>query len=1110
MSEATPAKLTPVKASERVLFVDVLRGFALFGVLAANMAGYAGLNSQLGAWPDPLDRLVQILIRFFVEAKFYSLLSLLLGWGVAVQMLRAEERGGRFVPFFLRRMAILFVMGIADAILIWQGDVLALYAALGILLLLFRRWSPKALLATAAALLLFALVVPLPVGPLEALRSAWEGATGFLRAGIRPESLFATGSFGDISRLRLEQYAAGLTNLLYYFGSVFSMFLLGLYVGKRRLFHEIDRHLPLVHRVMWAGLVIGVLFNGAFVYLLLKPSAVPVAYSWTFTRGSRTIGAPALMLFYVSAIILLWRKKSWRERLAPLGALGRATLSNYLLQSIVATTIFYGYGLGLYGQIDPLLGLLITLAIYVGQIRLSAWWFQSFRFGPAEWLWRSLGYGKRQRMRLGEVTGERVPGPAAGRARRIVEQLSSPKVLLTAWVFLIMWAAALGIWHFSLERPGDEAIAEGPGSSAAPAATPARAQPGSASEAESHVVATPAVDPVPFNPGPAAADGDLQALAAAFDASAALAQIEALTGPPFYGRQTGSPEAWAAADYISEQFEQFGLQPAGDDGTFFQSFPVYFTALAEVPRLVVTGPDGVIHDDYQLNQDYSTILRWYSGAGSASGTVVWADDCSPDDLAGVEVTDRVLLCHADANPLMDTERYALEHGAVGLLLLTDPLVRPADFGNTHRETWVPEPIPTFRVYPSVVEDLLQGSGRSLADLSITYTPLVLETRIDLSVATIGAESCPQESCRGRNVLGVLPGRDPAYADQVLVVGAHFDHLGQTPDGTVWGGANDNASGVAVMLEIARTWHEQGYVPRHTVLFAAWDAEEVGLNGSTYYVQHPSYPLDRTLANINLDMVGAGGDTLYIDGQGRLTEQVRQIAIAMGVEAQVAAIGRSDHAPFLAAGIPAAMLIWYGVDDPVPDYHRPGDTVQVIQLDKLERTGQIAALALLGITEGEPAIDELLAERAAAVTEGDLGAFLATSLPTHEAAERSWFADVQAWGKNLLELQATDVRVLGRRAVATVQMSFSSPAGDEVLSSTIAVVDVESGAHAERLALGRRPPGTPGKREPGRIPLCRGLSPGARGRPGRVGRSGGRDRPASLGATWFARHSGRGH
>ncbi len=1031
-----PSRAAPVRGKERIEFVDILRGFALLGVLLMNMYGFSG---QTAVYRNPqaasgIDRAVVVLVRFLVEAKFYSMFSFLFGWGMAMQMTRAEAKGARFRPVFLRRLFILLIFGVLHATLIWDGDILTAYALFGFLLLLFRKHSGKVLLVVAVLVLLLSIVLTVPGETMDAFRDWYYNLTDFLRSDADPESLYATGAYKEITRFRIQEFMAGHSRFIYHFGNIFGMFLLGLYVGKRRIFQEIRQHLPTLRKVVWVCLGIGLIFNAIFVSVILWPTRVPAEYHRLVRVGGRTIGAPALMLFYVAGIILLIQREDWYRRLSPLANLGRSALSNYLLQSVVCTLIFYNYGLGLYGEIGPTFGLILTLAIYWTQVRLSGWWFERFQFGPMEWVWRTLTYGRRQPLRREATHDDRV-SVLWRKVRRIAARVDPKIALAGAWVVLLLWAGTLAAWYVRLEETSNTQspisnIPKTPPSVAQATATPILAHEDDQPEGQPHVVATPVVQPVAYNPASIAASGDLLALASTFSAESALAQIEILTGPPHLGRYTGSPEGWAAGDYIAEQFASYGLQPAGDNGTFFQPFPVFYTALAEMPSLVVEAPDGTVYDHYTLNEDFIAFVRWYSGPGTANGEVVWANDCTHGDLNPVEVVDKIVLCRSDSVPLMDAQRNALEHGAAGLMLLiTNPEGRSPDFGVTHREIWVPEPIPVFRVYPSVADELLLGSGKSVEDLSTSFVPFPLSTRARMEVTTTGPEACPSQGCQGRNVLGVIPGRDPKYADQVIIIGGHYDHLGQTPNGTVWPGANDDASGVAVLLEIARSWHEQGYVPRHTVLFAAWDAEEVGLVGSTYYVEHPRYPLENTVAKIQLDMVGAGGDTLEINGGGALGEKLRSVTEALGIETESSDGGGSDHVPFQRAGVPASLLIWND-GDAEPQWHRPGDVPETIELDKLDAVGRIVGITTLGFTEADPAINELLARRAAAVERGDVEGFLATSLPDQEAGDRYWFNDAQTFSARRFEMQATDVRLLGRTATATVRMTLEYPVAGE--------------------------------------------------------------------------------
>ncbi len=541
----------------------------------------------------------------------------------------------------------------------------------------------------------------------------------------------------------------------------------------------------------------------------------------------------------------------------------------------------------------------------------------------------------------------------------------------------------------------------------------------------------------------------MAALVQSFDVDQAFEQIEILSGAPYDGRRAGSAGGLAAGDYLAGQFSAYGLQPAGDNGTFFQSFPISYTNLAAAPQFMLTLPGGETAGSYALYEDYAPVIRDFVGDGRGSGEVVWMNRCTHDDFGQLNAEGKIALCRLDDDraALQEASRSAVEHGAAGLLLATDPAQRPADMGDRFTQSWIPEPIPALRVYPRLVDDLFLGSGTTLSESLLLDAPLPLATQVDLAVETLGSEVCPPLTpaggCSGRNVLAVLPGRDPQFAHEVLILGAHYDHLGDSPipaeagtARTVWAGANDNASGTAVLLEIARSWQEEGYVPRRTVLFAAWDAEELGLLGSIHYVQHPQYLPEDVVAMLQLDMVGAGGDILNGSGSDDLVAQLQAVAGDMGVPMQQIRMGRSDQVPFIEAGIPAAALIWLDENGRTPShYHRPADTPEVIDLKKLAQAGEVAERAVLNLAESEPAILAMLQERKTAVLDGDFDAFLATSAAGQADVDSIWFADLQARDPLTVTISTADLQVSGDTATAAATINAAYPLSDTVRSSS---------------------------------------------------------------------------
>ncbi|MEA1978964.1 MAG: M20/M25/M40 family metallo-hydrolase, partial [Chloroflexota bacterium] len=1029
MTSDEKKRSAPVASHERIELIDVLRGFAIFGILVANMASYSGQPPGPGAWTQTSDSAIFILTRFFIEAKFYSLFSFLFGWGMAVQMTRAQAKGTAFLPLYVRRLLVLLLIGVIHGALIWIGDILTLYALLGFLLLLFRKRSPRFLLFASIAFLSLSIFLVLPIEAVQNFRAWYVEAGSAFRLQLYPQSLYQNGSYLEITRLRIQEFVSRHTYSLFSLGNVFAMFLLGLAAGKFGFFQNLERYRSRIRKGIWIALAVGVIFNALFVSATIWPDRFPADYWQTVRVGARTIGAPAMMLFYISAIILLFQHSRWRLRLIRLAPVGRTALSNYLFQSVLFTMVFYSYGMGFYGRIDPTTGLILTLLVFLLQISLSAWWLDRYRFGPVEWIWRTLTYGYAQPIKNRWSFEKEKPS----RERKLTGSTVRTLALAGGGLILLLWAGGVILWNRSLRRERVQP-------SIFYASLPRRE--GLAAEEEQdrgvslepEIQATPVVNPVSYTPGDVAASGDLVAMALRADVDRAFQQIQTLTGHPYLGRLAGSTEGWRTAEYIADQFSEFGLQPAGEDGGFFQAFPVPYEPLAALPKLEVYN-NGDLVMDFVLHDDFNVRSKNYAGEGEFTGEVVWGNNCEPNDFIDVVVEDRIVFCRQ--TPDVEADRNAIEHGAQGLLLLVDPSQRSLDFAYSRQEAIVPHPIPTFLVAPNVAEALLSGSGVSLQDLSLAFRSRPLATSARLEVDQAGQGGCMAQGCEGRNVLGVILGRDPSVAHEVVIISAHYDHMGQAPDGTVWPGANDDASGVAALLEIARTWHELGYVPRRTVLFAAWDGEELGLLGSREYTQHPSYPLDNTLAVIQLDMIGGGGDVLQVDGHGGVEAQIIAAAEVMGLDAAVTEVGRSDHIPFLQAGVPASMIGWLDTEDQYRDYHRPIDTPERIDLDRLEQSLKVTNLALLGLVEGEPAIQELLAQRAEALTKGDLERFLATSHPEQREMDQHWFEDAQELNPLEFDLDVKNMLIRGDQADAVIEMRLKyAPGGDPNESETL--------------------------------------------------------------------------
>ncbi|CAM4126558.1 DUF418 domain-containing protein [Corallococcus exiguus] len=423
-------------SSERLALLDTLRGFALCGVFISNvMVWFSGRvflprEQTLAALNNAslADTVAWQAFSFLVAGKFITLFSFLFGLGFAVQMGRAEARGTSITPLYVRRLGVMLVMGLSHLFLIWYGDILSTYAVLGFGLLLFRGRSERTLLICA---LLFALgwsVVGVAILKLPQLMADTPEAGAAIAkaateksAAIKAQTLaaYASGSWLDVTKATFHFFFRDYFPLLLAITiSTFGRFLLGLLAGKRRIFRDVPQHLGLFRRILGWGLVAGVIGSGSGLVLqqlMLKqvftPETLPAWVSFAMAP-LRNLGELGFAAVYVSSITLLFQRATWQRALGLLAPVGRMALTNYLSQSIISVLFFYGYGLGFITKLGPAACVAYCLAIFCVQGVWSHLWLARFRFGPAEWVWRSLTYGKAQPMRRDDGSDQRTTAPA--------------------------------------------------------------------------------------------------------------------------------------------------------------------------------------------------------------------------------------------------------------------------------------------------------------------------------------------------------------------------------------------------------------------------------------------------------------------------------------------------------------------------------------------------------------------------------------------------------------------------------------------------------------------------------------------------------------------------
>ncbi len=408
----------PVAATERIQTLDVLRGFALLGILMVNMAFFAhpvqyAMVHQ--AETNAADQAATWLVRWLADGKFFLFFSFLFGLGFTIQMTRAEAKGQRFVPRYLRRAGVLLIFGLIHGFLIWVGDILFFYAILGVLLIFFRRmklkwvWTWIVLLALLPSLFT---TLGYVAGGAAATDPAMQQVTAaqvtqqlafFEDWTARSYQVYANGNFIEITQQRVADLMFMWGISLFLIPSIFAMFLLGSIFGRQGYIRNASEHTGLFRNLLIWGGIIGLIGNAIYATYLATGSRMIIDWNTFIATWGQGIGAPALMLAYVSAITLAMLHPTWQRRLGVLAPVGRMALTNYLLQSLICTTIFYGYGFGLFGTVNAAAGIALSLLIYVLQIPFSHWWLARFQFGPMEWLWRTLTYGRRQPFRIQRV-----------------------------------------------------------------------------------------------------------------------------------------------------------------------------------------------------------------------------------------------------------------------------------------------------------------------------------------------------------------------------------------------------------------------------------------------------------------------------------------------------------------------------------------------------------------------------------------------------------------------------------------------------------------------------------------------------------------------------------
>ena len=432
-SESLPGRNAgPITAAERLLSLDALRGVAVMGILVMNVYAFAMplaayYNPLIMGGTDALNMGTWFFTHLFFDQKFMSIFSMLYGAGVVMMMNRAAERGVSFTPVFYRRSAWLMVIGLLHGYFIWFGDILFHYALMGMVVFLFRKASPRKLITIACLLLPVTLLInygssfyleelQADVAAIEEAQS--QGATLdederekleewrdvrpiFAPTGedIAAEVTAYKGSYVDVlaHRAPFVAFMQVSGTLVFVVWRVGGLMLLGMALMKLGVLSG-ERNTRFYKRMTLFGYGVG-LPLAVLSAVTLEGQQFDPLYVARYGGIPNYFGSILVAFGHIGAVMLVVKSGAFEAAVERFAAVGRTALSNYLAHSVVMTSLFYGYGMGLYGEVPRFAQQGFVVALIGLQLLLSPWWLKHFRFGPAEWLWRSLTYGQRQPMR---------------------------------------------------------------------------------------------------------------------------------------------------------------------------------------------------------------------------------------------------------------------------------------------------------------------------------------------------------------------------------------------------------------------------------------------------------------------------------------------------------------------------------------------------------------------------------------------------------------------------------------------------------------------------------------------------------------------------------------
>lgn len=388
----------PTKEKKRIDVLDIFRGFSILGIFVVNIvimnSTFLNQDEYAKQWTSNIDQISEKILQLFFYTKFFPIFSLLFGLGISMQALKMLDENRLSFTFFGRRMLILFFLGVFHIMFLWSGDVLNLYAILGLFTTLMIKRSNKLILVLSTIFFffpfydqVFEFIFKLLNFQPEIYLKNYTGET--------VNHIIKNGTYLEGIKLRLLEYLSNIPMLFGFLAPIaISMFLLGLYLGKNKIYNSLETFIQRIKKPMILIAIITNIYRITFLFILVNLKIFKLENYREFFIKIMVLSDVVMGLFYLWLLGWIYYNTKWKKILSPLKYVGRMALTNYIMQSFIGLTLFSSIGFKLYETLSPSQTLITAVLVFIFQVILSKIWLTYYKFGPLEWVWRCLTYKK--------------------------------------------------------------------------------------------------------------------------------------------------------------------------------------------------------------------------------------------------------------------------------------------------------------------------------------------------------------------------------------------------------------------------------------------------------------------------------------------------------------------------------------------------------------------------------------------------------------------------------------------------------------------------------------------------------------------------------------------